>query len=341
MLTFDIIRIATDQMHLMSLDSLLRNFLERLPLPQHATLRTIKAYEGARKWFNKVEAHLLAKAQAAEARAAESLGETLQGISLHDAVVSEPQGQTEVFDRNVKRPEFPDPLTLPRELRQEEARERIRCYMMLAYAAFGDEDPYIQTAADSAMSTNAPLRLHSFGRWGEDLACSRCHIRMPTMFFPNACLCDKDRLHDFCLSEADHLKKTKRRIIEKLGCGRNDEPAKILEDTNIDFTSLQDSRGASLLQLPSDFDDALDSPDSALHQFYNEARALDARDPRGQSGRFQRRQTVHPYAGLSLANATVQDQLGIQNYRRGYTVEDFAKNRRGFNARNTARESQF
>lgn len=327
-----------DQMYLMSLDSLLRNFFERLPLPMHATLRTIKAYEGARKWFNKVEAHLLFKALAAEETEHIPRDNTPHGTTGSEEL--EPEEQ-EPEEQGVKRPEFPDPCSLPKELRQEEAWERIRCYMMLAYAAFGDEDPYLQTAADSAMSSNAPLRLYNFGKWGEDVACSSCHIRMPCMFFPTACLCDKDRLRAVCVGERDHLKRYKKLVIEKLGCGYNDEPAKVLEDTNIDFTKLQSLSDASHVQLYSDFDDALDSPDSALRQFYDEARGMDALDPRGFKGRLQQKQLPHRYSGHSLANVTMEDQLGYHSYRRGYTIEDFTENKRGMHAQNTERDFQF
>lgn len=323
----------------MSLDSLLRNFFERLPLPEHATLRTMKAYEGARKWFNKVEAHLSIKA----AKSGEN-GETVQSNTpqsttgnTQDTTGSEAQDP----DQSVKRPEFQDPRNLPKELQQEEACERIRCYMMLAYAAFGDEDPHHQTAADSAMSSNAPLRLYDFGKWGEDIRCSSCRIRMPCMFFPTACLCDKDRLRAFCVGEGDHLKQPKKRVIEKLGCGYVDEPAKALEDTNIDFTKLGDLGDASRAQLHSDFDDNLDDPHSSLHPFYNAARAMDVTDPKGLRGRLQSRQLPHPYSGHSLANVTIADQLAFVGYRRGYTVEDFTVNKRGMHARNTAHDSEF
>lgn len=316
----------------MSLDSLLRNYFERLPMPQHATLRTIKAYEGARKWFNKVEAH-----KTAQAAASGGDGETAQDNTPQDAT----DGETQDSNQPVKRPEFQDPSDLPEELQQEEAYERIRCYMMLAYAAFGDEDPHVQTAADSAMSSNAPLRLYNFGKWGEDVRCSSCRIRMPCMFFPTACLCDKDRLQVFCVRESDHLKQPKKRVIQQLGCGHVDEPAMSLEDTNIDFTKLDDLSDASRAHLNSDFDDLLDNPSSALHAFYNAARAMDVTDPRGLKGRLQNKQLPHPYSGHSLANVTMDDQMGFVNYRRGYTVEQFAVNKRGMHARNTACDSEF
>lgn len=201
-------------MYLMSLESLLRNYLERLPLPQHAILRTLKAYEGARKWFNKVESHksaIAAKAARKEETADDGTEKT----------------------KEVKRPEFQNPANLPMELRKEEAWERIRCYLLLAYAAFGDEDPHLQTAADSCMSSNAPLRLDTFGKWGEDVACSGCRIRMPCMFFPNACFCDKDRLKAVYEEEQDHMKACKKVVIGKLGRSDVDEPVKSIDQHQV------------------------------------------------------------------------------------------------------------
>ncbi|KUI70101.1 hypothetical protein VM1G_06053 [Cytospora mali] len=260
---------ATDQMHLMSLDSMLRNYFERLPLPEHATLRTMKAYEGARKWFNRVESH--PKVIAAAARQVE-----------------------ETVIQAVKRPEFPSPASLPKELRKDEAWERIRCYFMLAYAAFGDENPHLQTAADSCMSSNAPLRPETFGKWGEDETCSSCKIRMPCMFFPNACICDKDRLRAACAGERDHLKQQKKFAIEKLGCGYYDGPVRALEDTNIDFTRLYDVNDVSRLQRHSDFDTILNEPNSTLSMFYDAARTIETADPTGLRGRYAQKQRNHP-----------------------------------------------
>ena len=316
----------------MSLDSLLRNFFERLPLPEHSTLRTLKAYEGAQKWLNKVAALSKSVPEAASAE-----GEAEDDETTHNT----PGNDTQEAIRIVKRPEFPDPTSLPQELRQEEAWERIRCYLMLAYAAFGDEDPHLQTAADSSMSSNAPLRPHSFGKWGEDEPCSSCHIRMPCMFFPNACLCDKDRLSLACDREGDHLKPRKKRVMDKLGCGHINEPVRALEDTNIDFTLLYDVQNVSRLKRHADFDTILAGPASSLHQFYAAARDMDVFDRNGLKRRLQHKQLDHPYSGHSLANHTMNDQLAFMSYRRAYTVEDFTVNKRGMHARNTARDSEF
>lgn len=324
-------------MYLMSLDSLLRHYFERLPLPEHSTLRTLKAYEGARKWFNKAEGYISAanaEAAAAEAAKAKEAGEA-DTADTADAAE----------DETVKRPvfPFPDPESLPKKVLEQEAWERIRCYYFLAYAAFGDEDPHLQTLPDSCMSTNAGLRPTNFSKWGEEKPCSDCHIRMPCMFFPNACLCDKCRLKVACGDEDDHMKQRKKRVMAQLGCGHVNEPAKALEETNFDFSKLDkpdDSREAEWLQRRSNFDVIL-ANDSPLHRFYDAARRMDAVDQTGRTGRMQFEQPDHPYSGASLAHHTVRDQLYFASYRQSYPVEDVTKYRRGRNARNTASQWMF
>lgn len=298
-------------MHLMSLDSLLRRFFERLPMPSGSILRVIKAYEGAKQWFKKVDSYMNA-------------------IPLQDTSVDAPQ----VAYQTGMRPEFPDPAGLPQKLRQEEAWERIRCYVLLAYAAFGDERPHLQIMADSAWSSDAPIRADNFGKWGKDVNCVRCDIRMPSMFFPTAFLCDKCRLKDACEDETDHLKLRKQRVMARLGAGRTPQQPGPLEQANIDFTKLYDANGASRLRSHQDFDAILAAPDSVLYMFYLSARNMDTSDPTGLKGRLQHKQPLHPYDRDHTATGTREDSINLANYRKGRTVEEFTEHKKGMHPGN-------
>ncbi|KAF3764239.1 hypothetical protein M406DRAFT_330587 [Cryphonectria parasitica EP155] len=307
--------------------SLLRQYLEALPLPAFCIPYTMAAYDLKLA----MDAEIAVEGAPIIAEAARQM-EAVQLQAEMAGFIQDDDDDEEEDDEPIMLPEFKRE-DWSQELLTRVTHNEIIISFTLAKAMYG-EDLWLETFDRGYRSTSFQCSINNYGIWAEVHECAQCKKPTQRMFFSAGFICEACRLGLWVDLETDHMKYHKRKAVDALGFTWTEAHGYSgVAESNLpkekDFVAIDaEGRTAPLIHTKLDFvKRVVDLPKGPMHEFCDVVDKMSHTETKlGPIGHVGYVQADHPDSGYQSVASTVRDSLRYMHYRESLTCEKLRDN---------------